>query len=317
MNLQEAYNLIGVPSSSSQDEVKKKYRELSKKYHPDVNKDPGSEDHFKKINEAYARIQSGEPDNQPGFGFPFQNNRSNINDFINFQSFIQQSRPIDHNIEISFKDSVFGTKMDLSYHRQDMCKPCSGTGSKSLNNCTTCNGSGRVVKTQGQMMIVTSCPTCNGNSPKENCTACNHTGKISLTTTINLTIPGGIVNGNVLRLQGIGNFAGVGGMFQGPMFGDVHVHVKVIEEPGLKLEGRDVVTDVKLSLLESLEGCKKSVKTVNGDMEISIPSKIKNKDVLTLPNLGVEKIGNQRVNVDVDYPENINDLILFLKQKEI
>ena len=315
MNLQEAYSILELSQGASQDEAKKKYRELTKKYHPDINKEPGAEDKFKKINEAYGCIQSGKGTDieEPvftrnpfsGFGFnPFGNQRQR-----NYQP-----RHIQINETISFKESVFGCKKNISFNRKIKCPDCNGEGEQKLNNgCDKCHGIGTVTMRQGNMIFAMTCDKCGGMIKSQPCDKCNSTGAINSEASVEVNVPGGIRNGNILRLSGMGDF--VGNFMSSEQHTDAHLLISVTPHPLLKLIDNDVVSTLTISLLESLTGCSKSIETLNGVQEIEIKPKSRNKEEVIIPKLGVNRIGSQRVIFDVQYPDDVSHLAEFLSIK--
>src|ERR1035437_2497404 len=201
MQIKEAYSILEIPQTSTPEEAKKKYRELSKKFHPDVNKDPGAESKFKKINEAYTYISSGKGDEESYQSFnPFgQQNPFGRRHQVQVES-------INLYTTISFKESVFGSKKDLKFKRKGKCENCNGQGQYQLNNgCDKCNGRGQTVTVQGNMMFQQTCDKCRGRVKTETCTSCSN-GSIDTDVSINVTIPGGVESGNILRLNGMGNY---------------------------------------------------------------------------------------------------------------
>ena len=315
MRLAEAYKILEISPNTSPEEAKKKYRELTKKYHPDVNKEPGAEDRFKKINEAYNVIQKGEEPEQPDFSGGFD-------PFSAFGgSFRRQSRPrIEPNIIIStnitFPESILGVKKEISFNRKGKCQKCDGQGSFNIDNgCTKCKGKGQVTARQGNMVFVQTCNGCMGRTKTESCNACNSSGAVDTQVNLNVTIPGGVIEGNVLRLVGMGNYVGVAsfmGMMQGDQFTDVHLHIHVAPEPDLMLREGTVYCNLKISLLEALQGCKKMVKTVIGDREVIINPLSKNGEEILIPQVGINGVGNQKVILDVFYPQDTSKLINLL-----
>lgn len=307
MNLKEAYSILELSPDAPADEAKKKYRDLTKKYHPDVNKDSGAEDKFKKINEAYKLVTTGE-DEQPHH---FQS-QSSWNPFAGFQ---RQQRVEATHVElhttISFKDSVFGCKQELKFSRNGKCDSCEGQGFIALNNgCDKCGGKGEVVQRQGNMIIVQTCSKCHGNTKSEKCKVCQGAAFQSTEVSVQVQIPGGVINGNILRLGGMGNYAG---NFMGAdQFTDAHLHINVESETDLSLVGNDVICNLEISLLEALRGCHKSVKTVIGSKDIVIKPKSRNKEEVIISHMGVGRIGNQRIILDVKYPDNTDKLISVL-----
>lgn len=319
---QEAYSLLGLTPDASDDQAKKKFRELSKTLHPDVNKDSDATEKFQKISQAYDCIKEKKfDDNQSmqdfsGFGgfqggFP---GGFNIHDF--FSNHFGQDRedqpPIEVSVVISFKEAIFGCKKELSFNRKTKCQSCNGQGHIKLNNgCKQCGGSGMFTRQSGNMVFQQQCPKCHGRSQHESCKTCNTEGSQDSTTNISVNIPAGISN-NTLRLAGIGHF--VSNSHFGDRHADVYVHVSVIAEDGLRQENNDVVSDLSISLLDAVMGCKKSIRTLDGEKEIEIKPSSKNKEEIYIPNLGVARVGNHRVILNVEYPSNTDKLINFLKE---
>jgi len=302
MNLKEAYSTLELSPGAKPEEVKKKYRELTKKYHPDVNKDPGAEAKFKKINEAHSIVQSGKG-TDPEDRFP-SNHRSPFH-----RQQVIQLENVELNLTISFKESVLGCKKEVKYSRQTKCQNCEGAGEVRLNNgCTKCGGRGQIVNRQGHMVMVTTCDACQGRSNVAECSVCHGQGTLHADVSVHVSVPAGIQNGNTLRLQGMGNYAG---SFMG--FADQHTdafcHIQVTPEPGLNIEGRSVVSSLTISLLDALQGCSRKVKTINGEKEIQIKPQSRHNDEVIIPNLGVGGTGNHVVVLDVQYPKNTDKLI--------
>jgi molecular chaperone DnaJ len=326
MNLKEAYEVMGIPSTSTPEEAKKQYKKLSKTWHPDVNKDAGAEAKFKRINEAYQKIQLGKDDEPEGwnpFGGeghgPFRNVNFNPFGNENFSPFGRQKPRYTSNIDIettiSFKDSVQGGKVDLKYSRQIKCPHCHGNGHKPINNgCKTCDGRGQVTQIDKKYgtVFVQTCKDCNGKSQTVPCKECHVTGVVSAEVSVNVSIPPAINDGATLRLQTMGNYAGsVLGISD--QYTDVHLHIKVTPEPGLVLKGRDVVSTTEISLLEALQGCTKNIKTIDGEKEVNISRGIRNKDEILLK-VGDNKNITHRLIVDVNYPDDTDKLIEILSE---
>jgi molecular chaperone DnaJ len=307
MNLQEAYSILDLPPGTSADAAKKKYRELTKKYHPDVNKESDAEDKFKKINEAYQIVSTGEDtERKPNAPYPWSNRQAP-----------QRVDNIELNKTISFKESVIGSKADLKYTRVVKCATCNGMRVVPQNNgCDRCGGFGVIEGRQGNMYFRSTCDKCHGRVQGKPCTDCRSTGSMSVETSVTVSIPGGIQNGMTLRLAGMGNFAGTFmGMEQMDQYTNVNLKVHVIEELGLKLEGANVISKIDISLLEALTGCYKKVNTINGIKDITIVAGTKNKEEVILPNLGVNGSGNQTVTINVEYPKDTEALIEALKKE--
>jgi molecular chaperone DnaJ len=312
MNLKEARTILEISEGASQDEAKRKYRELTKKYHPDINKEPGAEDKFKKINEAYQCVSSGkgtdreeigwQDSGNPFGGFPF-----GVNPFGN-RSPVYQVDNINLETTISFKESVIGCQKNLKFNRKTKCKDCNGQGVIAINNgCDKCGGKGQIVNNRGGMVFIQTCDKCYGRTQANACKICNKKGTVDAEASINVTIPGGVQNSNSLRLGGVGHYIGNFGPLE--QHTDAHLRVNVISEPGLILDGNTVISNISISLLEALQGCKKTVNTIMGNKEIEIKPKSRNKDEVILPKLGVNLHGDQKIILDVQYPEDVNILI--------
>ena len=302
MKKKEAYSTLEISETSTDEEAKKAFRQLSKKLHPD-NKDTGDEAKFKKINEAYQAINNNKFDDNiqqhPGSG--------GVNPFYQ-QQFIQLEN-IEIHTTLSFKDAILGCKKEFKFSRQTKCKSCNGAGEiKKNNGCTKCGGKGQIVNRQGFSVMIRTCDKCFGRSPADPCSDCSQQGRVEGEASINVSIPGGVQAGNILRLGGMGHFVG---FFMGQIeqHTDVFLHIQVTPETGLILDGAHVVSNLEISLLEALRGCRKTVKTILGEKEVDIKPKSKNKEEVIIPRLGVNGVGNQRVILDVIYPEDVTKLI--------
>lgn len=318
MKLSEAYNILGIESGTSPDDAKKQYRKLTKEFHPDINKDPGAEDKFKKINEAYKVVSTGQSTDREDTVF----RQSGFNPFNPFDPFNRQQAkrrtvtPVELHTTISFKDSVLGSSQELKFNRQGKCPDCDGQGARTLNNgCQQCGGLGTLTMQRGNMIFTQPCGKCHGHSQTESCNKCNAFGFVDVETSVSVNIPGGILNTNVLRMSGMGNYAGsIMGMDQ---YTDAHLYVHVTPDAELSLQGADVIYNLEISLLEALQGSSKIVRTVLGESQIDIKPMSRNKDEVIISQMGVNRTGNQRVILDVKYPQDINKLIGVLDTKEI
>lgn len=326
MKKEEAYSALGLSSSASQDEAKKKFRELSKKLHPDVNKSASAVEDFKKINEAYDCIKNEKFDDdyqrQGGFGDPFGGIGINLNDLINnFNGFggqrnVRRRRqnfpPIETSIDLTFKEAVLGCKKELKFKRQTKCQPCDGQGGTPKDNgCTTCKGTGRVIQKNGNTIMTSTCNKCNGKTSFDDCKQCDGFGCRLADTTISVNVPAGVFN-NTLRLGGIGHFLGSNPF--GDEHTDVYVHVHTEEDGKFRVEEGDLVYDLEIPLLEALEGCKKKVPTIDGEKEIDIPKLSRHMEEVVLPRMGIARMGSQRIKLDVQYPKDIEKILPSLKE---
>ena len=318
MNLKEAYSILELDQTADADTAKKRYRELTKKYHPDVNKDPGAEDKFKNINEAYKVVSTGKSTDRNDV-MRQQHSQSGFNPFDPFNRQGNQSRVASHielYVTISFKDSVLGCRQELKFNRQTKCSDCNGQGERLINNgCKQCNGRGTVTSQRGNMIFTQTCDKCYGQTQSESCNKCQTTGILDVEASISVNVPGGVVSGNVLRLGGMGNF--VGNFMGMEQYTDAHLHINVIPEEGLSLQGADIISNLEISLLEALQGCSRKVKTVLGDKDIDIKPMSRNKDEVIISRMGVNRMGNHRVVLDVKYPKDVNKLIGVLSDVKV
>lgn len=289
MNLKECWDILELKPNASDEELKKQYKKLTVKYHPDVNKQPDAEDKFKRISAAYEKLKH-------------RNSNSNL--------YIQEIEPptnIETSVSVSFKDSVLGCKRDLEFNRKVKCQKCNGEGAVPIHNgCTKCDGSGRKTVRQGFMVMVSPCDSCNGATGIETCSECYGSRMLDSKTKINVTIPAGVQHENMLRLNGMGNYAGTFIMDQ---YTDVFVKINVDKDPDLFLDNQDVCLNLSLDLIDALKGCKKEVRTIFGNKEILIPAMSKNKEEVIIEKCGVNRVGKQRVILDINYPANLLELI--------
>eukprot|EP00697_Spironema_sp_BW2_P008859 gnl/Spiro4/23584_TR11653_c1_g1_i1.p3 gnl/Spiro4/23584_TR11653_c1_g1~~gnl/Spiro4/23584_TR11653_c1_g1_i1.p3 ORF type:complete len:316 (-),score=-30.03 gnl/Spiro4/23584_TR11653_c1_g1_i1:3441-4388(-) len=313
MNIQEAYNLLGVSEDISDDDLKKKWRTLAKEFHPDVYKEDPNK--LKKINEAYQFIKNHR-ENPPQQGMPFDFGDM----FQGFTNFRQNRGPaprkVDHILidqEVTFEESVFGTEKEISVKRETKCNACDGQGFRpKKNNCLHCDGFGHATLKQGNVTFNTNCSQCRGQSTKEDCIECNKKTYVISNSKMKVKIPAGVLDKNVIQLQGAGHFA------HHSIFGDAYSNIlmtiNVKNDTELKLEENDVIYNLKITLLEALQGCSKTVPSIKGNQEIEVPAGSRNKEEIVLKNLGVGLRGDERIILEVSYPEDKEKLISILKE---
>lgn len=314
MKRKEALETLGLTDSFTEGEAKKRYRELTKKYHPDINKEDGAEDKFKKINAAYAVLQEAEAEPEMNFGFNFTGGLGDL--FQQFQAQVHHHvrRPVEIRIDVSFEDSIKGCKKDLTIERMDPCDSCKGLGVHFVPRtvpCATCSGKGQIVVEYSNMKIVRQCPACGGQDKiRIPCKSCNEGGK-STSHQCNVQIPPGIESGNILRLQGLGHY--IPGSVPN-QYGDAFLVLNVTSHVGITRQGNDVISDVTVTLLECLQGATVKRSTLYGEVDVEIPAGAKNKDEIAIPGHGVQGTsGKHRFVVLTQYPENPQKLISHLK----
>lgn len=331
------YEILGVSRSSDKEEIKRAYRRLARKYHPDANKEPGAEDRFKEINRANEVLSDpktrelydrfGEAGVSGGGGPGFQDFNSNFVDiFDTFFQNIQQpqtgrrSGPVRGDdlrldLRLDFREAVFGGEKELRIKHLETCETCSGTGAKPgtrPQTCSTCSGSGQVRRATrtpfGSFTQVSVCPTCNGTGQviEDKCDTCGGRGQKEVMKKLKITIPAGVDNGTRLRVSNEGDAGKLGG----PP-GDLYVFLAVNEDPVFKRDGININSEVKISYLQAILGCRLEVETVDGPTELTIPTGTQPHTVLTLEKKGVPRLGNpvsrgdHLITVSIDIPTKV------------
>ena len=313
------YEILGVSRDVDKEEIKGAYRRLARKYHPDVNKEPGAEERFKEINRAYE-VRS-EPELRERYnrfgeagiaGGGFNPDMGDMGGFADiFESFFsgfagggqtrRRSGPIRGDdlrldLKLEFQEAVFGGDKEIRISHLETCEVCSGSGAKpgtKSRTCSTCSGSGqvrRVTRTPlGSFTQVSVCPTCNGSGQtiEEKCNTCDGKGAHQVTKKLKLTIPAGVDNGTRLRISGEGD----AGQRGGPP-GDLYVYLFINENAEFKREGINILSEIKISYLQAILGCRIEVNTVDGPVEHLIPAGTQPNTVMVLENHGVPKLGN-------------------------
>jgi len=341
------YEVLGVPRSASLDDIKKAYRKLAKKYHPDVNPgDKEAEAKFKEINEAYSVLSDEEKrasydryghaafegmgangfSGFDGFGFGAFDDI-----FETFMGGFGRSRQkakgpvrgkdLRYSMEISFEEAAFGTEKEISVSRLQTCDTCGGTGAKpgtSPETCRHCNGTGQIRYAQstlfGQFVNVRTCDVCGGEGKiiKHACETCHGKGRVTRSSRISVRIPAGINDNQTISLQGQGE----SGLRGGPP-GDLYVTIHIKPHPVFKREGYDVVLDIPLSFTQLALGAEIDVPTLYGIEKFTIPEGTQSGTVFKLKGKGIKHLrsnnrGDQYFRVMVVIPKKLTP-----KQKEL
>lgn len=294
MNRQEAYNLLDLKSNASQEEIKKSFRKLAAKYHPDTNKSEGAEDKFKKINTAYQILTN-------------KSKSDTNNESIEITNIVE-------GISISFKESILGITKEFNYDRIVECSKCHGQGFIEVpTNCKKCNGTGVIEVRQPGFLQTSTCLECFKNRKQDACDVCFGDCFERTSSNIKINIPAGIADGQTLRCKGSGNFFKIRNNFFGGQIGYTDFLLKVNVEKHDKLSFNQEKNIIEyshcISLNQAVFGTKIIVPTIFGDKEIEVPKKTKNKDVIVLPKHGIRGEGSQLITLNVDYPENIEELL--------
>ncbi|WP_040211342.1 molecular chaperone DnaJ [Clostridium polynesiense] len=347
MAKKDYYEILGLEKGASDDEIKKAFRKLAIKYHPDKNSgDKEAEERFKEINEAYQVLsdpqkkaqydQFGTADfDSSGFGgfnggFDF----SDMGGFGDiFDSFFgggfgggrkrngpERGSDLEYNLNLSFEEAVFGVEKDISITRNETCETCRGSGAKPGTNartCDKCSGSGQIRVQRntplGSFVSTTTCDKCGGkgkviDSP---CHTCHGKGKERKHRKINVKIPAGVDSGNIIPLRGQGEHGNNGG----PP-GDLYIRISVSPSKVFKRKGFDIYIDSNISMAKAALGTEITVPTVDGDVKYTVPAGTQSGTLFRLRGKGVPKVnssgrGDQYVNIVVDIPKSLNE-----KQKE-
>ena len=337
------YATLGVNKSASDDEIKSAYRQLAKKYHPDLNKTPEASEKFKEINEAYSVLsdkqkranydQYGSADGPQGFGggqgFSGFNSSEGFggfedifNIFSNFggRSRAQQAREegddINLNLVLSFVDAAFGCEKEVTVTRKERCESCHGTGAKTDSDyvtCSECNGTGRVTYTQqtlfGMTRTIGTCRNCRGKGKvvKNKCPDCRGTGLKTVTAKIKVKIPAGIDNEQTLRIEGQGNqTASPNGI---P--GDLRISITVQPHSLLVRKGFDLYVDVYAPITTLMLGGKVEIPTLKGKQTIDVAPLTQSNTKYTLKGKGIKYLkgfgtGDLIVTLKGEMPKDID-----------
>lgn len=341
------YEILGVEKSVTKDELKKAFHKLAHKYHPD--KSGGDDVKFKEVNEAYQTLsddrkrsqydQYGQtfdgagPSsnagsggfNQGGFGgFQWQNNTEgfDMNDFGDIfgdifsgqsRSRVRQGRDISTEINISFKDSIFGVERHVILAKVSTCNVCEGSGAKKgskMSTCKTCNGKGRVQETKrtilGSFSTEVICEICRGQGkvPDEACSTCKGAGVKRGESEVVIAVPAGIDDGQMIRLTGMGEAV------TGGRPGDLYVKINVTPHAHIKREGSNLIVAHTIKLTDALLGASHTIETLDGPITVKIPEGVSHGDLLRIKDKGVVQGRNRRgdflIKISIAIPKKLS-----------
>ena len=342
MNNTEYYDRLGVSKDASQDEIKRAYRKMSKKYHPDINKEPGAEEKYKEVQEAYETLsddqkraaydQYGPDGANAGFGgqggFGGFDGGAGFGGFEDiFSSFFgggaarnpnapRQGDDLQYRVNLSFEEAVFGAEKEVHYNREATCKTCSGSGAKpgtSPVTCGRCHGQGVInVDTQtplGVMRRQVTCDVCHGTGQeiKDPCQTCHGTGHEKQSHKVSVKIPAGVETGQQIRLAGQGE-AG----FNGGPYGDLFVIINVNPSDKFTRDGSTIYYTLNISFVQAALGDTVEVPTVHGNVEMTIPAGTQTGKTFRLKGKGAPRLrggsqGDQHVTVKIVTHTKLND----------
>jgi molecular chaperone DnaJ len=338
------YNILGVDKSASKDEIKKAYKRLAKRYHPDINKsDPGASDKFKEINEAAAVLaddqkraqydQFGSSEGFQGFdfsGFDFadfsQDTSFDFGDI--FDRFFSRGFDFDDeredsgrggnhlriDLEITLEDASTGVSKQVNIPRLERCGECNGTGALSstdIDRCSACRGAGMIRQARRTAFGIFSttgvCSTCGGSGEviRNPCRNCRGTGRIEKKSRLDIKIPAGVDDGTRLRVKGEGEAAA-----RGSGVGDLFVVVRVKHHKIFERNGPDISVDVPITFGQAALGDDVEVPTLKGKATLKIPPGTQSGTVFRMRGKGIPSIhgygtGSENVRVIVQVPEKL------------
>lgn len=348
MAKRDYYEVLGVEKSADQKEIKKAYRRLAQKYHPDRNPDDETaEAKFVEVSEAYEVLTDTEKraaydqfghagvDGQAGGGFGgggFGGGAGGFSDIFGdvFGDIFgggggrgrgpngaARGADLRYNLDIDLEEAVAGTEADIRIPRMAECDHCHGDGAEpgtKKHSCSTCNGMGQVRMQQGFFAVQQACPTCGGKGeiPDKECTVCHGEGRVRETRTLSVKIPAGVDTGDRIRLNGEGE----GGMNGGPA-GDLYVQVNVKPHSIFQRDGRDLYCEVPISFVDATLGGELEVPTLDGRVSLKIPAETQTGRQFRLRGKGVKSVrgsgqGDLLCKVVVETPVNLGE-----KQKDI
>lgn len=320
MEKRDYYEVLGVDKNATEAEIKSAFRKKAKEFHPDINKSPDAPDKFKEAQEAYACLsdstkrsqydkyghsafdnpygnaQGGNPFGAGGFDFGdifedlFSGGFGGFGGFSNQKSQSRARKGADslYGMRIDFMEAVYGCKKDIDLEYFETCDDCDGHGGHGETTCSECGGSGVVIKQTNTILGViqtkTTCPECNGKgkSYKTRCNKCKGAGKYKVEKTITIDIPAGIDTGERLRISGKGE-PGING---GPN-GDLYIEFKVSNHELYTRDGNDIYVEVPVSITDLCLGCKKTIKTIDGTVDLKIKEGSQPGDILRLKGKGI------------------------------
>lgn len=331
------YKILGVSRDANEKDIKKAFRRLARKYHPDVNPgDKSAEQKFKEINEAYEVLSDakkredydkfGHAASEQGFGtgpgpgfegFEFQRGFDFGDIFGDLLGRRAERVPlkgedITYSMEISLEDAVFGTSPRMTLNKEVACSACGGTGIQpgtSPQNCPDCRGKGQITGTKGFFSFSQTCPKCRGTGKINitTCRICSGRARTLKTETISVNIPPGVEDGSKVRVAGMGG-AGERG---GPP-GDIYIITRIIPHPFFERKGDDLYCEIPISMSESVLGGKIEIPTIDGMASMVIPSGTNSGQKFRLKGKGVMHIkgggrGDQYCSIRISSPKVIDE----------
>ncbi len=293
------YHSLGLNKNASKEEIKKVYKELAKKYHPDVSKEQNAEEKFKEVSEAYAILSDDtkrqQYDQFGSEGFHQKYSQEDIFRNFNFEDVFgdvfgdspfemffggggrrRKNRGSDlrYDMKIEFEEAVFGCTKEIKVKKPEPCEECKGTGSKDgkLNACRECEGAGQVRASKrtpfGTFTQVTTCPECHGEGKiiTNHCNNCKGQGRLIKEKTIKINIPPGVDQDSQLKVRGEGE-SGI----RGTTAGDLYIVINVEESEIFERQGNDIILEIPLSFSQAALGDEIKIPTLEKEIKLKIP----------------------------------------------
>jgi len=333
------YEILEVSQSADKTTIKKAYRTMAKKYHPDKNPgDEAAEHKFKLCNEAYQCLSDEKQksvydrygkEGLAGMGGGGGRRSSGFDDLGSmFEEMFsgmgggggsRRQNPadmdkyaLDMNVEmyLSFNEAIFGCEKEIEFSYKKSCKPCKGTGAKNgkLSTCKQCAGQGQVYMKQGFMTFSQTCPVCQGtgSSASDACKSCRGDGYEEVRETVSIKIPKGIDTGNRLRVSGKGNIGKKGSR------GDLYVTFEVKQDKHFIRDDNDVYIEIPVFFTQAITGETLSIPSLTGELELKLDIGTRDKQRYTFRGEGIDDVhghgkGNLIAIINIQYPKKLND----------
>ncbi len=344
MNKRDYYEVLGIPREAGDDEIKKSYRKMAMKYHPDRNPgDKEAEDCFKEAAEAYEVLKDKEKrqlydrfghEGLEGRGYTgfsgFEDIFSSFGDI--FEDFFgfgggrsrgprpKRGNSLRYDMDMTLEEAYFGIEQEISFQKLIHCNTCNGTGMSpgtQPRTCNTCRGKGKVIRSQGFFQVSTTCPSCHGEGQiiTDPCTECRGGGKIRVERKINVKIPPGVDNGSQLRLTGEGQ----PGEHGGPS-GDLFVVIHIKDHELFTREDDDLICEIPIAFVQAALGDILTIPVLGDEptYELDIPPGTQPADILKIAGKGMPSLrdarrnGNLYIKIIVKVPKKLNQ-----KQREL